>query len=118
VLEHVEHRGHVDAFVRKRKVFSRRLDHDVKASLEAVTDGFVVHVDAVRAAVARQARHHGSCSAAHIQQAPRRSVARLRQVIVQKPEDDPPPAKEPPVAILDLPVLAVELALQVSLVPA
>jgi len=119
VLEHVEHRGNVDAFVWKRQMLSRRLGHDVKPSLEAVTDGFVIHVDAVRAAVARQARHHGSGSAAHIQQPQgRRPVARLRQVVVQNPEDDLPPAEEPPMAILDLPVLAIELALQVSLVPA
>jgi hypothetical protein len=39
-------------------------------------------------------------------------------MVVEQPEDDLPPAEEPPVAILDLPVLAVELALQVSLVPA
>jgi len=74
VLEHVEHRGYVDACVWKRQMLSRRLGHDVKPSLEAVTDRFVIHVDAVRAAVARQARHHGSGSAAHIQQAQGRTV--------------------------------------------
>jgi len=39
-------------------------------------------------------------------------------VVAQKSEHDLPPAEKPPMAILDLPILAVELALQVSLVPA
>ncbi|HEV2216537.1 MAG TPA: hypothetical protein VGV88_03085 [Candidatus Dormibacteraeota bacterium] len=92
VLEHVKHRGHVNALVRKWQVLSRSLDHDIKPPLAAVADRFVIDVDAVRAAESRKIRDHGSRSAADVQQSQRRSVGRLRQIVRQEPEDDLPPA--------------------------
>jgi hypothetical protein len=90
-----------------------RLDDRAEAAFVAVTDRLVVHVYAIHLPVPGQMGDHGSGSAPDVENAPA-SILRWTQVVVEHSHDDPAPAEEPPVSVLDLYVLSIKLSLQVS----
>jgi hypothetical protein len=63
--------------------------------------------------MAAQMEEHRAGAAADVQDQPGPGSG-LWEVILQETQNDAPPTKEPPVAVFDLDVFAVELALQVS----
>jgi hypothetical protein len=111
MLDDVEGRHEVECFLFKRQAVGARLGHLLQPAVVAIANRFEVHIDTLRISVGRQVGQHRSCAAADIEDpAPVGSVR--AEVPVEDREQDAPAADEPPVDVLHLVVLPVELSLQ------
>jgi len=113
VFQNVEHGYEVEGLGSIRKSGGGSLGDRREAALAAVAGRLVVHVHTKSAPMATQMEEHRAGAAADVKDQPGPGWG-LREVILQETQDDAPPTKEPPVAVFDLDVFAVELALQVS----
>jgi hypothetical protein len=109
VLDDVEGSHQIECFLLKGQAVGARLRHLLQPAVVAVADGFQVHVDALRISESREVGQHGSGATAI--EDPAMGIARA-EVPVEEREQDAPAADEPPVDVLHLVVLPVELSLQ------
>jgi len=112
MLEHVERRHEVEALARERQW--QRIDalHALDTPTPAELDGLLVRIYPAHLAVASEVHDHRAGSAPDVECLP--PAFRLRrQVAIEHAQEDRPASEEPPVAVLELEVIRVEVAAHV-----